>query len=105
MIVHMAIHREIKPGKEAEMIESMKGFGRAMVGKPGFRQCWSLRDAKTKALVGLAVWDSPEALAAARPAMSKALEGVDFSQLEESDPEVYLFEVAWGAGELLDTEV
>lgn len=104
MLIHMAFHRDIKPGKEAQMIASMKDFGRAMVGKPGFRQCWALRDPKTKALVGLAVWDSPEALAAARPDMGKALEGVDFSQLERSDPEVYLLEVAWGAGELLDTE-
>jgi hypothetical protein len=36
--------------------------------------------------------------------MSKALEGIDFSQLEESDPEVYLFQILWAAGELHNTD-
>jgi heme-degrading monooxygenase HmoA len=104
MLVQMAFHRDVKQGKEAEMIESMKQFGRAMQGKPGFRQSYSLRDPKSKALVGLAIWDSPADLAAARPAMSEAIRNVDFSQLEDSDPEVYLFEVAWAGGELLSTD-
>jgi len=104
MLVHIAFHRDVKPGKEAKMVEAMKKFGRAMQGKPGFRQCYSLRDAKSKALVGLAIWDSPSDLAAARPAMSKAIEGVDFSKLESSDPDVYVLEVAWAGGELLSTD-
>jgi heme-degrading monooxygenase HmoA len=104
MLVHIAFHRDVKPGKEDEMIESMKRFGRAMRGMPGFRQSYSLRDPKTKALVGLAIWDSPAALSAARPAMSEAIKNVDFSKLEASDPEVYMLEVAWAGGELLDTE-
>ena len=104
MLVQMAFHRDVKPEKEAEMIESMKRFGRAMVGNPGFRQTYSLKDPKTRALVGLAIWDSQDALAAARPAMSKALEGVDFSRLEDSAPEVYLFEIEWASGELHNRE-
>src|SRR5262245_38034359 len=103
MLVHMAIHRDVKPGKEAEVIEAMKAFGRAMQGKPGVRQCWSLRDPARSALVGLAVWDSPEALAEARPDMARALVNVDFSQLEDSVPDVYALEVEWAAGELLTT--
>jgi antibiotic biosynthesis monooxygenase len=104
MLVHMAFHRDVKPEKEAEMIETMKRFGRAMAGHPGFRQSYSLKDPKTNALVGLAIWDSEAALAAARPAMSQALEGVDFSQLEDSQPEVYLFEIQWAGGDLHHTD-
>lgn len=104
MLVHMAFHRAVKPEKEAEMIEAMKRFGRSMVGNPGFRQSYSLKDPKTKALVGLAIWDSPEALAAARPKMVQALEGVDFSLLEENDPEIYLLEIQWAGGELHNTD-
>jgi antibiotic biosynthesis monooxygenase (ABM) superfamily enzyme len=55
MLVHMAFHRDVRPGKEAEMIESMKRFGRAMVGNPGFLQSYSLEDPKTRALVGVAI--------------------------------------------------
>jgi len=104
MLVQMAMHRAVKPEKEAEMIESMVRFGRAMVGSPGFRQTYSLKDPKSGALVGLAIWDSAEALAAARPAMGRALEGVDFSQLEDSAPEVFLFEIKWAGGELHNTD-
>jgi len=100
----MAFHRDVKPDKEAEMIETMKRFGRAMGGHPGFRQTYSLKDPKSGALVGLAIWDSQDALAAARPAMGQALAGVDFSQLEDTAPEVYLFEIAWASGELHNSE-
>jgi len=104
MLIHIAFHRDVKPGREAEMIEAMKRFGRAMAGRRGFRQCCSLRDPRSRALVGLAIWDSPEDLAAARPAMAEAIAGVDFSQLEDSDPESCLLEVAWAKGELLSTD-
>ncbi len=104
MLIHLAFHRDVKPGREQDLIESMKQFGRAMQGRPGFRQSYALRDPKSGALVGLGIWDSPDALAAARPAMSEAIRDVDFSQLESSDPEVYLLEAAWAGGELLATD-
>jgi hypothetical protein len=32
------------------------------------------------------------------------MEGVDFSQLEDRPPEVYLFEIEWAGGELHNTD-
>jgi heme-degrading monooxygenase HmoA len=92
MFVHIAIHRRPKAGKEQFLIDSMHRFGAAMQGQPGFQQVSTLKDRKTGALVGLAIWDSEEALMAARPVMAEAVKDDNFEEWEDEPPEVFLLD-------------
>jgi quinol monooxygenase YgiN len=60
------VHMRVKPGKEDEFIRIHKEFDvRTM---PGGRNFWLVRSGE-RSFVVVGEWDSPEALAAARPAM------------------------------------
>ena len=87
MYVAIGIHHP-KPGKEQAILETMMKFGEAQRGKKGLITVFAWKDDKTGALIGTALWDSKADYEAARPAMQKALEGVDFEPLEFS-AEVY----------------
>jgi len=92
MLIHIAIHRRPKPGKEQFLIDSMHRFGVAMQGQPGLQQVHALKDRRTGALVGLAIWDSEEALMAARPVMAEAIKDDDFEEWEDEPPEVFVLD-------------
>jgi hypothetical protein len=91
VIYHVTIHQP-KPGAEGALVDSMHRFGEVARGQAGLREAHTLRDQRTGALVGLAVWDSSEALAAARPALAAATAGDDFDAWEAEPVRVYLLE-------------
>ncbi len=83
MYVSVGIHHP-KPGKEQAILETMMKFGNAQRGHKGLITVFAWKDDKTGALIGTALWDTKSDFEAARPEMSKALEGVDFEPLEYS---------------------
>jgi hypothetical protein len=66
----------------------MHRFGAAMKGQSGLQHVHTLRDQKTGALIGLAIWDTKEAWQAARPAMAEAVKDDNFEDWEDAPPEV-----------------
>jgi heme-degrading monooxygenase HmoA len=88
VFVHLAIHSP-KPGKAEAMLESMERFGAAMEA-PGLVLHASLRDERSSRLVGLAVWESREAWEAAIGAARETIEDLDFDELLEGPPDVFL---------------
>ncbi|MGZ8598971.1 MAG: hypothetical protein ACXWX6_02055 [Actinomycetota bacterium] len=93
MLVHLSIHRPI-PGKEQQLVDSMRRFGEADGPIPGLREVHTLRDRDSGTLVGLAIWDSPEAFEAGIPRMRAAVEGDDILAWEEGRPDVFLLDPA-----------
>jgi len=77
MLYHVSIHRP-KPEHEQDVIDSMHRFGAAARTQDGLRDVHTLKDRWSDALVGLAIWESAEALEAARPALAAATEDDDF---------------------------
>ena len=63
MFVHISIHHP-KPGAEDALIDSMHRFGAALKGAPGLISVHTLQDAQAGVLVGLALWESREAMMA-----------------------------------------
>lgn len=84
----MSIHRP-KSGKEELVNDSMHRFQEAIRGKPGFSSVGTYRDRKTGWLVGIAVWDSFESMAAARPAMVESTKDDRFDLWEESEMQTF----------------
>lgn len=83
MYVSIGIHHP-KPGKEERLLESMKKFGEAQRGHKGLLFVFAWKDQESGSLIGTALWDSKEDCLAAKPDMVKALEGVDFAELDYS---------------------
>jgi hypothetical protein len=92
MFIHLAVHRPYSD-KADLLAESMRRFGAAMSDKPGLQQVYTLRDQKTGAMIGLAIWDSKEDWEAARPAMLAAIENDPFGEWEENPPDVFHLDV------------
>jgi len=88
MLYHLSIHRP-KPEHEHDLIDSMHRFGAAARAQ-GATEAHTFKDSRSDALVGLAIWDSDDDLAAARPALSAAVEGDDFDTLESGPVELFL---------------
>jgi heme-degrading monooxygenase HmoA len=88
MFVSIAVHR-VKPGAEQLMIDSMHRYGAAAQAAGGIRQTFTLRDERSGALVGLAIWDSEEAYAAAGQALVEAVSGDDFASWHEGEWQIY----------------
>jgi hypothetical protein len=66
MIAMNVVHMRVKPGKEEEYVRLHREMDiRSM---PGARNFWLVHSGECSFVV-VAEWDSPEALAAARPAM------------------------------------
>lgn len=91
MLVHLSIHRPV-PGKEQDLIHSMRRFGEADGDLPGLREVLTLRDRESGALVGLSMWDSEEAFRAGVERMRAAVEGDDLLEWEQGLPEVYVLD-------------
>lgn len=91
MFVHIAVHRP-HAAKENLLIDSMRRFGAAMRGRPGFRGAHVLRGEPAGAIVGLAIWDSRSDWEAARPAMADAVKDDPFDEWEDEPPTVFRLE-------------
>jgi heme-degrading monooxygenase HmoA len=91
MLYHIAIHTP-RPEHANDVIDSMHRFGDAARTQPGLREVHTLRDVRDGTLMGLAIWDSAEALAAARPALAAATEGDDFDAWEIEPIRMFLLE-------------
>jgi hypothetical protein len=59
------------------MLDSMRRYGAAAKAAGGLQRVHTLKDARSEALVGLAIWDSKEAYQAAAPALMRAVENDD----------------------------
>lgn len=91
MFVSIGIHSP-RSGREADLVDSMHRFGKAMDGQAGFRRAYSLRDEQSGRLVALVVWDSKEHWLAARSAMLAAVKDDPFEEWEDIDPDVLRLE-------------
>jgi heme-degrading monooxygenase HmoA len=83
MLYHLSIHHP-KPGHERDVVDSMHRFGDAARTQAGLVEVHTLKDRRSDALVGFAVWESADALEAARPALAAATEHDDFEAWEAS---------------------
>jgi hypothetical protein len=88
MFVNIAVHR-LRPGKEPKMLDSMRRYCEAAKAAGGLQRIHTLKDERTGALIGLAIWDSREAYEAAGPALMNAVEGDDFREWHEQDWEIF----------------
>lgn len=93
MIIHLSIHTP-KPGKEQDLIASMRRFGAAGAGQPGFIEAKTLRDRRTGRLVGMAHWEDEAAWRAGVEAMRAAVEDDPFDAWEAAETEGFLLEEA-----------
>jgi hypothetical protein len=82
VFVNISVHR-IRPGKERLMIESMQRYGEAAQRAGGLQRVHALKDERSGAIIGLAIWDSKSAYEAAGPALMAAVEGDDFADWHE----------------------
>lgn len=88
MFFHLSIHRP-KPGKEKDLIASMRRFGEACMKHDASRGANVLHDEEKGTLIGLAVWDSKEEWEEAIPSIRKVVENDPFEEWEEAPPEVF----------------
>ena len=91
MLYHVSIHRP-KSEHEQDVIDSMHRFGAAARTQDGLLEVHTLKDRRSDALIGLAVWGSAEALEAARPALAAATEHDDFDTWDAAPIEGFLLE-------------
>jgi hypothetical protein len=91
VLYHLSIHRP-KPEHRQRLIDSMHRFGDAARSQDGLIEAHTLHDQRSDALIGLAIWASPEALAAARPALAAATEHDDFDAWETEPVQGFLLE-------------
>jgi len=84
VLYHISIHTP-KPEFEQDVIDSMHRFGEAARSQAGLLEVHTLKDQRSGTLVGFALWESADALEAARPALGAATEGDDFD-LWEAEP-------------------
>ncbi len=86
----MSIHRP-RAGKEHLTVDSMPRFQNAVADRPGARAATTFKDRRTGWLVGIAVLDDWESIAAARPAMEESTKYDRFDEWEEV--EVHSFQL------------
>jgi hypothetical protein len=84
VLYHVSIHTP-KPEHTQDVIDSMHRFGDAARAQPGLVEVHTLQDRRSGTLVGLAMWESMDALEAAGPALGAATEGDDFD-LWDAEP-------------------
>jgi hypothetical protein len=88
MLYHLSIHRP-KPEYVQDLIESMHRFGDTARAQ-GAVEAHTFKDARSDAFVGLAIWQSDDDLAAARPALAAVVEHDDFDAWEKGPIEMFL---------------
>ena len=81
MYVQMSVHRP-REGKEDLVKDSMHRFQNAIKGSPGLRSAETYMDRKTGVLVGIAIWDDWDSMAAARPKMVESTKNDRFEEWE-----------------------
>jgi len=91
VLYHLAIHVP-KPEYEQALIDSMHRFGEAARGQAEAELHFSGGPLDGLRLVGFAIWESMDALTAARPALAAATEGDDFGAWEVQPVQVFLLE-------------
>jgi heme-degrading monooxygenase HmoA len=91
MIVHMTIHYP-KQGAEAALTDSMHRYGAALKDAPGLISVHTLRDERSGALVGLALWETEEARQASIHLARAAVANDPFDQWESRDVQGFLLE-------------
>ncbi len=85
----LAIHYP-KPEHLDDLVGAMAALGRTLERTPGVLAVSTWRDAER--VVAMSTWTSPEALAAARPAMAAAIADVPFDEWEARPRERYLLD-------------
>jgi heme-degrading monooxygenase HmoA len=93
VIIHLSIHTP-KAGKEHHLIDSMRRFGAAGDGQPGFIEAKTLRDRRTGRLVGMARWEDVASWRAGVEAMRAAVDDDPFDAWEAAETEGFLLEEA-----------
>jgi heme-degrading monooxygenase HmoA len=88
MYIHMAIHRP-HPDKEQLMLDSMRRFGTALKKHSGLHEVYQLKDEQSGALIGLAIWESEDAMQAAVSVARNAIKNDDHASWESNPPEVF----------------
>jgi hypothetical protein len=83
MYVVLGIHHP-KPGMESALLETLEKFGSAERGHQGLLASFVWKDDTAGVLIGTTLWDTKSDYDAARPAMDKALEGVDRRSVDAS---------------------
>ena len=78
MFVNISVHR-IREGMEPLMVESMRRYAAAAEASGGLRRAHTLKDERSGALIGLAIWDSEKAYEAAGPVLMEAVKGDDLA--------------------------
>jgi hypothetical protein len=91
VLYHLSIHSPNPEFRQA-VVDSMHRFGEAARTQPGLVEVHTLADTRSDTLVGLAVWESAEALGAARPALGAATEGDDFDAWDAKPIRSFLLE-------------
>ena len=82
MFMLMSIHHP-KPEHEAALIDSMHRYGNAIKGQAGLRSIHTLKDQKSRRLVGLAVFESREDFERLAPLARAAVKDDPFDAWEE----------------------
>ena len=88
MYIHLAVHYP-KPEHAADLLASMHRVDDAAQGAPGLIQIGAWRDRDTGRLVGLAMWESPEAFAAAAGQIFQAIQDDPLDEWSEQPPDVF----------------
>jgi hypothetical protein len=96
MFVHIAIHRP-KSGQEVALLASMCMARDAVRAQPGCHFVGALRDQRSNACIGLALWESRAAWEVGVFALREAVKDVDFDLLEDEPPEVFWCDVVDGS--------
>jgi heme-degrading monooxygenase HmoA len=91
LFVHLAIHH-VRPGREAELTESMRRFGEPLEGAPGLGLHWLLRDDAKGVLVGITTWDDRGSWEAVIDRARATTDGTDFGELSTAPPDVLQLE-------------
>ena len=85
---HVSIHHP-KEGAEQALIDSMHRYGAALKGAPGLISVHTLEDKNAGVLMGLAIWESQEAMRASIHLAREAVGNDPFDEWESQDVEGY----------------
>ena len=91
MFVSISIHRP-RAGRGEALIDSMRRYGVAGEGQPGFISAHTLRDDEEGVLLGLAMWESREAWEAGVNPMRAAVAEDPFDEWESAPVEGFRLE-------------
>jgi heme-degrading monooxygenase HmoA len=87
MYIHLVIQHP-KPEHIGDMLASMRRVDKAAQGSPGLIQIGAWRDQDSDRLVGLAIWETPDAFHAAAEQIFKAVADDPFDQWCERPPDI-----------------